>query len=281
VSKRFFLQPLQPFHLLGCVLAMLGAALLVSPALANEDFRVNQTTGLEIDSPTTLFNTPRGNASSTASALPKGRGASGSELKPGERKPTEITASKETTFDEKARVAVFTGDVTVIDEQFDLKCEKLTAYLKKAGPESGKGSEKDSGKSSDKTAEKPEAAANKEKKDPDAGGGLERVVAEGNVVITQEKVATNGEVTRYVGKAARAEYNAATGDVTLTGWPQIQQGINNQVATEEGTVMILNRSGRLKTIGPSKTVIKESAEPPKPKGGTAQNSRRSSNFLIP
>lgn len=152
--------------------------------------------------------------------------------------PTEITASKETTFDEKTRKAVFVGDVSVKDAQFHLTCEKLTAYLRRDSSRRGAGG---SG--------------------PDTGGGLERAVAEGGVVIVQEKVDDKGEVTRYVGKARKAEYDASTGNVTLSGWPQIQQGINTQVATEEGTVMILNQKGALQTRGASKTVISDSSGP--------------------
>jgi lipopolysaccharide transport protein LptA len=205
------------------ILGALATALLPGAAVANQEFKVSPSTGLELDEP--------------ATGAPVSRVKSVGAPVAAEKKPTEITASKETTFDEKARVAVFTGDVTVVDSQFNLRCEKLTAYLKKAKGVEAKGDA-----------------------EPDAGGGLDRVVAEGDVLIVQEKVGTNGEVTRYVGKAKKAEYNAATGDVTLTGWPQIQQGINNQVATEEGTIMILNKSGRLRTVGPSKTEIKESSD---------------------
>jgi lipopolysaccharide export system protein LptA len=90
-------------------------------------------------------------------------------------------------------------------------------------------------------------------------------VAEGNVIITQDKVdEKTGEITHYIGKGAKADYNAITGEMTLTGWPQIQQGLNNQVATEEGTVMIMNKDGHLRTVGRSKTVIQADAKPAKP-----------------
>ncbi len=231
--------------------ALLGV-LLPASGFANNEFRVSQTTGLELDTPASLSHDSGGSDT-------KKKG----EAEPGVKKPTEITASRETTFDEKARVAVFSGDVTVVDTQFNLTCDKLTAYLKKPGADAKADAKGDA--KADATAEK--------KGGPEVGGGLDRVLAEGNVVITQEKAAANGEVTRYVGKAAKAEYNAATGDVTLKGWPQIQQGINNQVATAEGTVMILNKSGRLKTIGPSKTEIKDSSDKDLMKVGKSESSR--------
>jgi len=65
--------------------------------------------------------------------------------------------------------------------------------------------------------------------------------------------------------------------VILSGWPQIQQGINNQIATEEGTVMILNRSGRMQTVGASKTVIAESSEAPASRRNGTRRSSPASN----
>lgn len=174
--------------------------------------------------------------------------------KPGSEKreqksPTEIIATQEASFDEKAHKAIFIGDVHVTDPQFNLVCDKLTAYLKKSAT-GGAAKEKAAPNADDKPAT-----------GPDDGGGLERAIAEGHVVITQDKPSSDGgEPTHYIGKGARADYDAKTGDVTLTGWPQVQSGINNQVATEQSTVMILNRDGRMKTIGPSKTVIQENAK---------------------
>jgi len=205
--------------------------LLLLPAggAAAQGFRIDRSTGLESEAP----------------AAPKAPAASGGAREEDARQPTEITASKETTFDEKSRTAVFLGDVTVHDAQFHLTCEKLTAYLKKNRP----------------AAEGAEAAGLEAAGD---AGGLERVVAEGGVTIVQEKTDEKGKATRYVGKARKAEYDAATGNLRLSGWPQISQGINTQVATEEDTVMILNRAGSIKAQGPSKTVISDTSSEPVP-----------------
>lgn len=141
---------------------------------------------------------------------------------------TEITAKGEATFDNTTGIATFTTNVFVKDPQFNLYCDKLTVYL------------------------------NKERK------GIERAEAEGKVVIVQENTNDKGEVVKSIGRAGKAVFVPATGDATLTAtpglppegnWPQLQQGINNQVATDEKTVMILNRAGRLKTIGPSRVVL--------------------------
>ncbi len=206
-------------------------AVVAAPLTAGaQQFRVDtSTTGLELEEPAKPVTTS-GDRPAAASA---------------QKQPTEITASIETTFDERTRTATFVGDVMVKDSQFTLTCDKLTAVLRK-------GKEKES-------------------------GGLERAVAEGKVVIVQEKPDEKGRMVRYMGKAARVEYDAETGDVTLTGWPQIQQGINTQVATEEGTKMILNKNGRLKTIGGSKTVISGDTGDALPRRNNANNSR---NFSI-
>lgn len=158
---------------------------------------------------------------------------------------TEITASEEASFDEKNRQAIFIGNVKVVNPQFTLTAKKLTAFL------AGKGTA-----AKPATTPAPGAGAT-----PAGGGGLERAVAEGDVIIVQDQPGEPGkEPTRYVGRGQKADYDVKTGDITLSGWPQVQQGINNHIATEEGTVMIINRSGKMRTSGRSKTVIQDSSE---------------------
>ena len=155
---------------------------------------------------------------------------------------TEITATHEASFDQQTRQAVFTGNVKVKHPQFTLTAQKLIAVLKKEATHAAK------------PAESPVHTPDL----PGSEGGLEKVIAEGEVVIIQDKPTTDGGTpTRYVAKAARAEYDAATGNVTLSGWPQVSQGINMQVATESSTVMILNKDGKMTTSGGSKTLIQD------------------------
>ena len=169
---------------------------------------------------------------------------------------TEITATTEANFDQQTRKAVFIGSVHVKHPQFTLSSDRLTAFLKKEATATHP-------KSGDQTAggkapEASQAGGGKAPAAPQPGGGLEKVIAEGSVVIIQDKPAADGgEPTHYVAKAARAEYEDATGNVTLSGWPQVAQGINMQVATEESTVMILNRDGKMTTSGGSKTLIQD------------------------
>lgn len=165
--------------------------------------------------------------------------------------PTQIDAL-EATFDQKTNQAVFLGEVVVQDPEFNVKCDKLTALLKSAdkakpaveapGPKNGKPST-------------PAPAAEKKK----GGSGLQRAIADANpgnrVTITQDKKDPDGTVQHSLATAEKATYDAVTGDIVLTGKPEIQQGINLVIATAHGTVMTLNRDGHMNAKGPTKTVI--------------------------
>lgn len=170
--------------------------------------------------------------------------------------PTEITAKDEVQFDASSRMAVFAGNVKVIDPQFTMTTDKLTVWMNKQ----------------------------------EDGGGIRDAEAEGNVIIVHanpqknsgqaEAGATPGtspvantaifpqatasaspgaspQVVLDTGRAQKALYNAKQDAVTLIGWPQVTQGVNTHIATEEGTRMILYRDGRLQTFGPSRTVIED------------------------
>ena len=137
---------------------------------------------------------------------------------------TEILANKEATFDNAASVAEFAGSVIVRDPQFTLTCDRLKVTLSKSRK------------------------------------GMEMVEASGNVVIIQENTDKSGKTSKAIGKAGLAIYVPESGDITLKFWPSVQQGMNTQVGAEEGTVMFLNRSGKSRTVGPSKTVITDTSE---------------------
>lgn len=140
---------------------------------------------------------------------------------------TEITAKKQATFDNAANLAEFEGSVVVQDPQFTLYCDKLRVTL------------------------------NKNRK------GLQLAEAMGNVIIVQNnKDEASGKVIKSVGRAGKAVYDPTTGDITLTISPSVQHDQNMQIATEESTIMILNRNGRSHTTGGSKTVLIETAEQP-------------------
>jgi len=138
---------------------------------------------------------------------------------------TEITATEESSFDSEKNIAEFSGRVVVRDPQFTLTSDHLKVTL-----------------SADRK-------------------GIAVAEANGNVIIVQEKSDPKSTAQQAIGRAGEVTYKPDTGEVTLRDWPSIQQGINNQVATEQSTIMVLRTSGQSRTIGGSKTVITDTAKP--------------------
>jgi lipopolysaccharide transport protein LptA len=138
---------------------------------------------------------------------------------------TEITATKESSFDSEKNIAEFTGRVVVRDPQFTLTCDRLKVSL-----------------SNDRK-------------------GIAVAEAQGNVIIVQAKSDPKNSEQQAIGRAGEVTYKPDSGEVVLRDWPSIQQGINNQVATEQSTIMILRSSGQFRTIGGSKTLITDTAKP--------------------
>lgn len=160
---------------------------------------------------------------------------------------TEITADN-AEFNNRTHIAIFTGAVLVVNPDFNLNCDKLTAYLKH--------DEKAAADAKPKPGAEVVLAVKSK-------GGLEKAIAEmangEKVVITQEKKEADGTISRSIGKAERAEYNAMTGEMVLIGWPEVTQGFNSSKATEEGTRMIMKREGTMRTIGRSKVIIQDNS----------------------
>jgi lipopolysaccharide transport protein LptA len=146
-------------------------------------------------------------------------------LQSNEPTTTEIYAD-EAFFDSTKNMGIFSGRVKVTDPRFSLQSKKLTVYITKGENQ-----------------------------------GLEKAVAEGDVGLIRDRPDPNGgKPTRAVGRADKAVYTAATGDVELTGTPRVQEGMNMHVATSPDTVMIINQHNQLTTHGPSRTEIRQ---PPK------------------
>ncbi len=169
--------------------------------------------------------------------------------------PTEIVA-QEATFDQKTHIAVFIGDVVVTDPEFNVQCDKLTANLKH------KDETQVAAAPTRLQAAAPEPKADEKKQDK--GGGLEKALAEANqggvVTVMQVKQEADGSISRSIGHGKKALYDASTGDITLYGHPDVQQGINTCVAAEESTIMVLNRDGHMRVTGAHKTVIRDQNE---------------------
>jgi lipopolysaccharide transport protein LptA len=149
-------------------------------------------------------------------------GSSAAGLQSNEPVTTEIYAD-EAFFDSTKNKGIFSGRVKVIDPRFNLQSDKLTVFITKGQNQS-----------------------------------LEKAVAEGNVGLVRERPDPNGGApTRAIGRADKATYTAATGDVELRGTPRVQEGANMHVATSPDTVMIINQNSQLSTHGPSRTEIRQ------------------------
>jgi lipopolysaccharide export system protein LptA len=175
-------------------------------------------------------------------------------------------------FDQKAHVAIFTKNVYVESPQFTVTCEKLTAYMRQAGPKPDAASAPGKPGAAATPAATPKAtpaiaagsAPGATPAPADAkpkAGGLEKAVCEGSVVIIQDKIDPDGTLTRNLGHAQKAIYHADTGDIYLFGSPDIQQGQNTCTALEDSTVMVLNRDGHMTVNGLHRSVIKDSGQP--------------------
>jgi lipopolysaccharide transport protein LptA len=149
-------------------------------------------------------------------------GQSATGLDSNEPTTTEIYAD-EAFFDSTKNMGIFSGRVKVTDPRFNLQSDKLTVFITKGQNQ-----------------------------------GLERAIAEGNVGLVRDRPDPNGgPPTRAVGRADKATYTAATGDVELRGTPRVQEGPNMHVATSPDTVMIINQNSQLTTHGPSRTEIRQ------------------------
>src|SRR5881296_3240127 len=146
----------------------------------------------------------------------------GTGLQSNEPTTTEIYAD-EAFFDSTKNMGIFSGRVKVVDPRFNLQSDKLTVFITKGQNQS-----------------------------------LEKAIAEGNVGLVRQRLnPSGGPPTLAVGRADKAIYTAATGDVELRGTPRVQQGPNMHVATSPDTVMIINQNSQLTTHGPSRTQIRQ------------------------
>lgn len=180
--------------------------------------------------------------------------------------PTEITAKDEVQFDGTARTAIFVGNVKVIDPQFTMTTDKLTVWMNK---------QEDGGGIKEAHAEGNVIIvhANPQKNNQAEGGASPQTTPVANSAVFPQASASasaspgaSPQVVLDTGRSQNAIYNAKQDAVTLIGWPQVTQGVNTHISTEEGTRMILYRDGRLQTFGPSRTVIqdKSSMKSPSP-----------------
>ncbi|MEO6052688.1 MAG: LptA/OstA family protein, partial [Chthoniobacterales bacterium] len=99
--------------------------------------------------------------------------------------------------------------------------------------------------------------------------GMDKAECSGNVVLVHESQEKGKAAVKSIGRAQMAIYEPASGNLILMGSPQVQQGVNNHISTEPGTRMILNRDGRLSTIGGNKTIITDASQLDQTQGGNS------------
>jgi hypothetical protein len=181
-----------------------------------------------------------------------------------EKGPTIVDAL-EATFDQRANIAVFVGEVVVKDPEFNIWADKVTAYLKhddKDAP-AAKGAKV----TPKPVTPAPTPMAKGGTPPPKRGGGLDHAVAVmltpgGRVKITQDKVdAQTGRIKHGIGFADRAEYFTDTGDIRLFGSPDVTQDKDRCVATAPYTVITMNRDGHMTAVGPHRTFIVDDTQP--------------------
>jgi lipopolysaccharide transport protein LptA len=173
-------------------------------------------------------------------------GSSAAGLQSNEPTTTEIYAD-EAFFDSTKNMGIFSGRVKVTDPRFNLQSDKLTVFITKGQNQS-----------------------------------LEKAIAEGNVGLVRDRPAPNGgPPTRAVGRADKATYIAATGDVELKGTPRVQEGLNMHVATSPDTVMVINQNSQLTTHGPSRTEIRQQPNEQKKEQGSPSKDQASPSQASP
>ncbi len=154
--------------------------------------------------------------------------------------PTVIV-SRDMTFKNSTQTADFKGEVNVKAPGFEVSCDRLRVILK---PKSAPG------------APPPPAA-------PGGGGmgNIEEAIAEGNVVITQDKPGKPGEPpSRYLAKGKKAVFTDSKGSIVITGWPQILESQDGKPAKqtnalEEGTKVTLFQSNDMIIEGRSEVIL--------------------------
>jgi lipopolysaccharide export system protein LptA len=195
------------------------------------------------------------NAAATPTA---GAGANGADTDEKKTKGPTVIVALEATFDQKAHVAVFIHEVVVTDPEFNVVCDKLTAYLKHDDKPAGEAPATPRPKAT------PAPSAAGATADKPKSGGLDKALAEADpgkiCTVTQDKKEADGTITHSIGHGKKVHYDANTGDITLYGHPDTQQGVNTCVSTDENTIMTLNRDGHMRVNGPHKTVIVDQSQ---------------------
>lgn len=187
----------------------------------------------------------------------KGGGDAPNGAQMGEVQPMQIQAEGGMRLEQAKGYGRFFGGVILISpmDGVVMNAKELEVYFE-ATSEGGGGGKAQGGEAGAKGESKQSADAKRAgaESGQKKGGtdGLRQVVATGEVAIVRERKRPDGVIERSVAKAQRAVYEAATGNVTLTGWPQVKNGENVVSALSEETVIVMNEKGVLDVQGKAK-----------------------------
>ncbi len=205
---------------------------------------------------------------SPADARPGAIKAPSTGVKKPDEPPTTIDAG-ESELDPKAGVHIFRKNVVVHSPQFDLTTDgTLEVHIKPQKDKPASAPPAPANPGADPKAPAPKAG------DPKAGapqtpvadagkakaGGegtssqidIDWAEARGRLVNVQKRGA-DGRLK--VGIAKHIIFDSKTGEITLKEWPQVQDGPNLIIATEESTVMVIDQNNHFRSYG-GKTTTK-------------------------
>jgi len=128
----------------------------------------------------------------------------------------DVTSDRQADYDQVNNKVIFTGKVELNSATIRLRAERVEVFMKPGG------------------------------------GGMERVEASTNVLMrTQDTANGPGQMA----SAGHASYNLATGEITLSDWPKIQETGKSHISTDPSTKMVMFTDGRLRTDGPNRTIL--------------------------
>lgn len=169
------------------------------------------------------------------------------------------------TFNKENNRAIFAGNVKLRSAQMDIDCQELEVIFKK--DESG---EVNAATAVEKVRPTAPAATPGAGPEPvkEEGEQIEKAWARGKgTIVTIVKRSSKGP---SICKAGEAFFEEKTGDLTLKIFPEAEQDSTRIQATERGTILILDRLGEIKSIGPTKVIrpdtSKKSTGPTSPAG---------------
>ncbi|HCN28325.1 MAG TPA: hypothetical protein DIT64_06055 [Verrucomicrobiales bacterium] len=167
------------------------------------------------------------------------------------RVPTVVIEADSSVFDLKQAVFVYTGRVRARHPQFYIECDELVVEMEnEEDKEKDKSDTQEEKAGSQKKKPGPDDGATQEKKTGNAG--VKKATATGSTV-TIEKLTEEGET--QIGKCRKAVYEAGTGEIIMSNYPQVQRGNILHLATQPDTLMIFDPNGKLRTTGRPRTII--------------------------